>query len=61
MPALYTPDFLRVRGKARDLAEVGLMADNLARLPYVSGVAVREASYEDGLYRFSLEAELKWE
>lgn len=61
VPALYTPDLLRVRGKARDLAEMGLLADNLARLPYVSGVAVREASYEDGLYRFSLEAELKWE
>lgn len=58
--ALYTPDLLRVQGKARDLAEVGLLADNLAQLPYVSGVAVQEASYENHLYRFRLEAELKW-
>lgn|GEM_PF-4164650 len=59
-PALYTPDVLRVLGKARDPAEVGLLADNLAQLPYVSGVSVQEVAYDSGFYKFKLEAKLAW-
>lgn len=60
-PALYTPDLLRVLGKARDLAEVGVLVDNLGQLPYVSSIAVQEVTYENQVYGFKLEAKLRWQ